>query len=131
MSSSRLLIEKGDFDIYKTIQGIWGFYCLEITSFLANSIRKRWAWSRERCQLVYVKLDSVRVEWIIRKKDNGAKIALIESLMRISVRRCKTLVGLRDVWNNLITNREGRTHILTAQVGTDEENRIRRKESFN
>jgi putative transposase len=58
---------------------------------LANRIRARWVWSRGGRYRIYVKLDPVKVEWIIRQKEKGAKNSAIAGSMKISVRRVQEL----------------------------------------
>ena len=58
---------------------------------LAIRIRARWVWSRGRRYLVYVKLDPVKVAWIIRQKENGARNETIARSMGVSVRRVQSL----------------------------------------
>ena len=49
---------------------ILGFsYPLQLVYPLASRIRARWVWSRGRRYLVYMKLDPVKVAWIIRQKE--------------------------------------------------------------
>src|SRR6266568_7686774 len=42
---------------------------LKLLHPLASTIGARWVWSRGRRYLVYMKLDPVKVAWIIRKKE--------------------------------------------------------------
>jgi putative transposase len=64
---------------------------LKLVHPLANSLRARWVWNRGRRYLVYVKLDPVKVAWIIRQKEDGAANSLIASAMNVSVRRVQRL----------------------------------------
>jgi hypothetical protein len=58
---------------------------LKLVHPLAIRIRARWVWSRGRRYLVYGKLDPVKVAWIIRQKENGARNDAIASSMGVSV----------------------------------------------
>jgi putative transposase len=58
---------------------------------LAKQIGARWVWSRGRRYRVYMKLDPVKVEWIIRQKENGTSNREIASAMGISKRRVQKL----------------------------------------
>src|SRR5438128_10507992 len=42
---------------------------LQLVYPLASRIRARWVWSRGRRYLVYMKLDPVKVAWIVREKE--------------------------------------------------------------
>jgi putative transposase len=70
---------------------IAGSVILKLVHPLATRIRARWVWSRGRRHLVYVKLDPVKVAWIIREKENGARNETIASSMNVSVRRVQEL----------------------------------------
>ena len=58
---------------------------------LAIRVRARWIWSRGRRYWIYVKLDPVKVAWIIKQKDSGARNETIASSMKVSVRRVQEL----------------------------------------
>src|SRR3990170_8426771 len=60
---------------------------LKLVHPLANAVGGRWIWSRGRRYWVYVKLDPVKVAWIIRQKENGARNSVIAGTMKVSVRR--------------------------------------------
>lgn|ERR1035437_378077 len=64
---------------------------LKLVHPLATRIRARWVWSRGRRYLVYVKLDPVKVAWIIRQREIGAENDVIASAMGVSVRRVQEL----------------------------------------
>jgi putative transposase len=59
---------------------------------LTRRVRARWIWSRGRRYWIFVKLDPVKVAWIIKQKEEGAmKNEAIARGMRISVRRVQEL----------------------------------------
>ncbi len=60
---------------------------LKLLHPLASTIGARWVWSRGRRYLVYMKLDPVKVAWIIRQKEAGAPNSAIASAMSVSERR--------------------------------------------
>src|SRR5574337_1097533 len=82
----------------------------------------RWIWSRGRRYLVYVKLDPVKVAWIIRQKENGVRNSVIAETMKVSVRRVQKLNSLYRA-TGLIPelNRPGRKKHVEA---SDEERSI-------
>ena len=64
---------------------------LKLVHPLAIRIRARWVWSRGRRYLVYVKLDPVKVAWIIRQKEDGTRNETVAGSMNISIRRVQEL----------------------------------------
>jgi putative transposase len=64
---------------------------LKLVHPLVQTIGARWVWSRGRRYPVYVKLDPVKVAWIIGQKEKKAKNALIASSTKVSVRRVQRL----------------------------------------
>jgi hypothetical protein len=45
---------------------------MELACPLGRRIRARWVWNKGYRYFVCVKLDSVKVEWIVRQKEEGA-----------------------------------------------------------
>ena len=68
-----------------------GSVFLKLVHPLVKQIGARWVWSRGRRYRVYMKLDPVKVEWIIRQKENGTSNREIARSMGISKRRVQKL----------------------------------------
>src|SRR3989454_10387987 len=64
---------------------------LKLVHPLAKGIGARWVWSRGRRYLVYMKLDPVKVAWIIRRKETGVLTSEIAHAMSVSERRVQRL----------------------------------------
>jgi hypothetical protein len=58
---------------------------------LAQTTGARWVWSRGRRYHVYMKLDPVKVKWIIKQKEKGVSNRTIADSMNVSVRRAQEL----------------------------------------
>jgi putative transposase len=67
------------------------YVILKLVHPLASRIRARWVWSRGRRYLVYVKLDPVKVAWIIRQGEIGVENDAIARSVGVSVRRVQEL----------------------------------------
>lgn len=85
---------------------------------------RRWIWSRGRRYLVYVKLDPVKVAWIIRQKEKGERNSVIAGAMKVSVRRVQRLYSSYRA-TGLIPElkKPGRKHVEAS----DEERKIIRE----
>lgn len=68
-----------------------GSVILKLLHPLAKSIGARWVWSRGRRYCVYMKLDPVKVAWIVRQKETGAPNSAIAGAMNVSERRVQSL----------------------------------------
>jgi len=89
---------------------------LKLVHPLANSIRARWVWNRGRRYHIYVKLDPVKVEWIVRQKENGTTNAMIASSMKVSVRRVQRLYAVYRATGTIPElKRPGRKRIQPSQ----------------
>jgi hypothetical protein len=64
---------------------------LQLVYPLAKGIGARWVWSRGRRYRVYMKLDPVKVTWIIAQKETGALNSEIARGMGVSERRVQSL----------------------------------------
>src|SRR2546429_4718580 len=64
---------------------------LKLVHPLAKGIGARWVWSRGRRYLVYMKLDPVKVAWIIRQKQTRVPSIEIAHAMSVSERRVQRL----------------------------------------
>jgi putative transposase len=81
----------------------------------------RWVWSRGRRYLVYMKLDPVKVAWIIRQKETGVHNSEIACAVNVSERRVQRLWSLYRATGEVPTlKRPGRKRI----EANDEEKRI-------
>src|ERR1700686_370075 len=88
---------------------------LKLVHPLVKEIGARWVWSRGRRYRVYMKLDPVRVEWIIRQKENGATNSVIASSMGVSVRRVQRLYSIYGTTGAIPElRRPGRKRVETA-----------------
>ena len=67
---------------------------LKLVHPLAKSVGARWVWSKGRRYHVYMKLDPVKAERIVRQKEKGARNATIAGSMKVSVRRVQVLWSL-------------------------------------
>jgi len=63
-----------------------GYVVLKLVHTLVKRIRSRWVWSRGKRYFVYMKLDPVKVEWIVREKGKG-ELAASEIAARMGVSR--------------------------------------------
>jgi len=57
----------------------------------AKTLGARWVWSRGQRYHICMKLDPVKVEWIIRQKEKGVSNRTIADSMNVSVRRVQEL----------------------------------------
>ena len=66
---------------------------LKLLHPIASTIGARWVWNRGRRYLVYMKLDPLKVAWIIRQKEAGAPNSEIARAMDVSERRVQSLLS--------------------------------------
>ncbi len=98
-----------------------GSVILKLVHPLANTLRARWVWNRGRRFYVYMKLDPLKVSWIIRQKENGMKNSVIARSMDVSVRRVQKLWSVYSVTGEIPElKRPGRKRV----VASDAEKRI-------
>src|SRR2546428_4881805 len=64
---------------------------LKLVHPLAQTTGARWVWSRGIRYHIYMKLDPVKVEWILRQKEKGVRNRTIAGSMNVSVRRVQEL----------------------------------------
>src|SRR2546426_11152473 len=94
---------------------------LKLVHPLAKGIGARWVWSRGRRYLVYMKLDPVKVAWIIRRKEAGAPNSAIASAMSVSERRVQSIWSVYRATGSIPElGRPGRKHV----EATDQEKGI-------
>src|SRR5437870_13918394 len=91
---------------------------LKLVHPLAKGIGARWVWSRGRRYLVYMKLDPVKVGWIIRRKETGVLTSEIAHAMSVSERRVQGLwSGYRGTGAVASVKGPGRQHVGRADRG--------------
>lgn len=74
---------------------------LKLVHPLAKTVGAKWVWARGRRYHIYMKLDPVKVEWIVRQKGKGARNATIAASMKVSVRRVQELwSAYRSAWRS-------------------------------
>ena len=94
---------------------------LKLVHPLAKGIGARWVWSRGRRYLVYMKLDPVKVAWIIRRKETGVLTSEIAHAMSVSERRVQRLWSAYRATGEVPSlKRPGRKHV----EATDQEKGI-------
>jgi putative transposase len=94
---------------------------LKLVHPLAKGIGARWVWSRGRRYRVYMKLDPVKVAWIITQKETGALNSEIARAMGVSERRVQRLWSVYRATGEVPSlKRPGRKRVEAS----DEERRI-------
>ncbi len=85
---------------------------LKLVHPLAKTLGARWVWSRGHRYHIYMKLDPVKVEWILRRKEKGASNGTIADSMNISVRRVQELWSAHRATGTLpVLKRPGRKRV--------------------
>ena len=93
---------------------------LKLVHPLASTIGARWVWSKGRRYRVYMKLDPVKVEWIVRQKEKGARNATIAASMKVSVRRVQELwSAYRSTRAVPVLKRPGRRRVEASEEEKD------------
>ena len=60
---------------------------LKLVHPLAKSLGARWVWNRGSRYRVYMKLDPVKVAWVVAQKERDSRNSTIAASMEVSVRR--------------------------------------------
>jgi len=89
-----------------------GSVILKLVHPLAKRIGARWVWSRGRRYLVYMKLDPMKVAWIIRQKQARVPSIEIAHAMSVSERRVQRLWSAYRATGEIPSlKRPGRKHV--------------------
>lgn len=94
---------------------------LKLVHPLAKTVGARWVWSRGIRYHIYMKLDPVKVEWILRQKGRGTCNRTIADSMKVSVRRVQELWSAYTTTGDIpLLKRPGRKRVEASE----EEKRI-------
>lgn len=89
---------------------------LKLVHPIISRLKSRYVWNRDKNHLVMQKLDSIKVSWIIRQKENGMKNADIANSMKISTRWVQKLYSrYRNSGNIPVLRRPGRPKIIITE----------------